>query len=131
MTTDAMKRTVLQMSDLTEQVERGYILLPPPGEGIGYMHIDDWNLTETTMTAMAGGRVVAVFPIRADWRILDSTLITKMTFEDSMRVSADAKKATDALRKEIMPDLPERSIEDMVMEQLTGRQSAKAPGQYL
>lgn len=129
MTTEPMKRTVLQMADLKEQTERGYILLPPPGEGIGYIFIDTWFRDDMTITAKAADKIVAVFPIAADWRILDASLINRMEFEASMRLQAESMKATDALKKEIFPH---QEVKDPMQEVLDAlQQGTKAPGQYL
>ena len=131
MTIEPMDRTVLQTKDLSEQAQTGYILLPPPGEGIGYMAIDDWRIDAQSMQAFCDGKPVAVFPVRAEWRILDASRINKLTYEASMRLQASQMKASDALRKELLPGHPEMDPMQAIADALQQGAKSHPTGQYL
>lgn len=128
MTPEPMQRTVLQTKDLEDQPKAAYVLLPPSGEGIGYMSIDDWRIDAQSMQAFYEGKAVAVFPVASEWRILDASRISRLTFEASMRLRADQMKASETLEKEIFGAVQKDPMQAMI-DQL--QQGTKSPGQYL
>ena len=130
MTTEPMQRTVLQTKDLNDQPQAGYIMLPPPGEGIGYMAIDDWRVDAHSVQATCAGRVVAVFPVASEWRILDAGLISRLTYEASMRLQAEGMKKSDDLKKELFGAGHVDPMQQ-VIEQLSQGAKSHPTGQYL